>query len=349
MTFSRFLRRLVATALLACVGGCSNFGYYMQSISGEMDVVKARQPIADVITNPQTPPVLKRQLQLAVTIRDFASRSLALPDNESFRSYADLKRPYALWNVFATPEFSIEPREWCLLFAGCVSYRGYFSHDEAQQFADEMHAAGDDVFIGGVPTYSTLGWFDDPILNTFINRSESELARLIFHELAHQVVYVKEDSTFNESFAVAVEIEGVKRWVAQRNDPQLAAAFERSQQQRAQFQALITSYRDQLDKLYRSGIAPDAMRARKAELFSTMKQAYEKLKAEWGGFTGYDRFFESPNNAHLASVGLYTQRVTQFQRLMGKHHSDLAAFYADVKEIAKLSKEERNRVLEVGQ
>src|SRR5271163_1774938 len=148
MTFSRFVRQLAATALLACVFGCSNFGYYMQSISGQMHVVEARQPIAEVITNPQTPPALKRQLELAVTIRDFASRELALPDNEGFRSYADLKRPYALWNVFAAPEFSLEPRQWCLLFAGCVSYHGYFSHDEAQHFADELHSAGDDVFIG---------------------------------------------------------------------------------------------------------------------------------------------------------------------------------------------------------
>jgi len=349
MTFSCLLRRLTATALLAYMGGCSNLSYYMQSISGQMHVVEARQPISEVITNPQTPPALKRQLELAVAIREFASRALSLPDNESFRSYADLKRPYALWNVFAAPEFSIEPREWCLVFAGCVGYRGYFSHDEAQHFADELHSAGDDVYVGGVPTYSTLGWFDDPVLNTFINYPESELARLIFHELAHQVVYVKDDTTFNESFAVSVELEGVKRWLAQRNDPQITAAFERSQQRHEQFQALIASYHGQLNKLYRSGIAPDAMRVRKAELFSAMKQDYEKLKAEWDGFTGYDRFFESPNNAHLVSVDLYTQRVLQFQRLIDKHQSDLAAFYAEVKEIAKLSKEERDRVLEAGQ
>jgi len=349
MTWSRFLVRLTTAALLACAGGCANFGYYLQSVGGQMNVVEARQPVESVISNPLTRPELKQQLALALKLRNFASHDLALPDNESFRSYADLKRPYALWNVFATPEFSLDLHAWCFLFAGCVDYRGYFAHVEAASFADELRADGYDVYVAGVPTYSTLGWFDDPLLNTFINYPEPELARLIFHELAHQVVYVKDDSTFNESFAVAVELEGVRRWIAQRNDPRLAAAFERSQQQHAQFQALVADYHDQLNNLYRLHIAPDVMRARKAELFKAMQRDYEKLKVEWSGFAGYDRFFESPNNAHLASVELYTQRVPQFQRLMDKHHGDLAAFYEDVKEIAKLSKEERNRVLEAGQ
>ena len=344
MTF--LLRRLTAVALLTCAGGCANFSYYLQSIGGQMNVVEARQAVDSVISSPLTSPELKRQLELALQIRNFASRALAEPDNESFRSYADLKRPYALWNVFATPEFSLEPHAWCFMFAGCVDYRGYFSHDEAASFADGLQAEGYDVYIAGVPTYSTLGWFDDPLLNTFIHYPEPELARIIFHELAHQIVYVKDDTTFNESFAVAVELEGVRRWLAQRNDPALNVEFEKSQQRRAQFQALITDYRSQLDALYRQRIAPEAMRARKGQLFAAMQQDYEKLKAEWDGFAGYDAFFSGMNNAHLVAVALYTQRVPQFQQLIEKHHGDLAAFYAEVKEIAKLSKEERDGILQ---
>jgi len=345
MTWQYFPGRLAAAALLACAGGCANFGYYLQSIGGQMDVVEARQPIEDAISSPLTSPELKRQLELALQIRNFASRELAEPDNASFRSYADLKRPYALWNVFATSEFSLEPHAWCFLFAGCVDYRGYFSHDEAASFADRLRSERYDVYVAGVPTYSTLGWFDDPLLNTFISYPGPELARIIFHELAHQIVYVKDDTMFNESFAVAVELEGVKRWLAQRDDPALNAEFEKSQQRRAQFQALIADYRNQLDVLYRQRIAPEAMRARKAELFMAMRQEYEKLKTEWGGFAGYDAFFSGLNNAHLAAVALYTEDVPQFQKLIEKHRSDLAAFYAEVKEIAKLSKDERNKML----
>ncbi|HUO43292.1 MAG TPA: aminopeptidase [Burkholderiales bacterium] len=345
MRIFRPLRQMAAAVLIASASGCANFGYYLQSVGGQMNVVEARQPIANVISNPQTPPELKRQLELALEIRNFASRELAEPDNESFRSYADLKRPYALWNVFAAPEFSLEPHRWCFLLAGCVGYRGYFSHDEAANFADGLRAEGYDVYVAGVPTYSTLGWFDDPLLNTFIDYPEPDLARIIFHELAHQIVYVKDDTTFNESFAVAVELEGVRRWLAQRGDPALKAEFERSQRRRAQFQALIAEYRARLDGLYRQPIAPEAMRARKADLFAAMKQDYSRLKAEWGGFAGYDRLFETPNNALLAAVALYTERVPQFQQLIEKHHSDLAAFYAEVTEIARLDKEERERAL----
>jgi predicted aminopeptidase len=208
-----------------------------------------------------------------------------------------------------------------------------------------LKGEGLNVFVGGVPAYSTLGWFDDPLLNTFINYPEYELARLIFHELAHQLVYVKGDSEFNESFAATVEYTGVERWIALSGDARMRAEFGRSQERRAQFAALILKYRDELDALYRSGLAPEAMRGRKADVFAAMKEVYLRLKTEWGGFAGYDRFFEAPNNATLASVALYTALVPQFQQLLAKRNGDLAAFYAEVKEIAALDKDARVRRL----
>ena len=323
------------------LAGCSSFGYYLQSIDGQMKLLHARRPIAEVIADPATPPPLKARLERVLAIRDFASRELQLPDNLSYRSYADLRRPFVVWNVFATAEFAVEPREWCFLVVGCVGYRGYFAQARAEAYARELRGDGLDVFVSGVPAYSTLGWFDDPVLNTFINYPEHVVSRLIFHELAHQVVYVRGDTEFNESFAAAVETEGVRRWIARNGDDQMRADFDRTQQRRAQFRALVLKYRERLADLYRLPIAPEEMRVRKAQAFSDLQRDYELLKPRWGGFAGYDRFFDHPNNAHLASVAIYTALVPRFQQLIAKHHGDLAAFYAEVKDLAALGKAER--------
>jgi len=197
------------------------------------------------------------------------------------------------------------------------------------------------VFVGGVPAFSTLGWFNDPVLSTFIGYADYRLARLIFHELAHQVAYVKGDSEFNESFAVTVETEGVRRWIARNGDAKIRAEFERSRQRRAQFSALMLKYRDELDALYRSDLAPDAMRERKSSVFAALHADYKQLKAEWGGFNGYDRFFDGINNAHLASIAIYNALVPQFQQILARHNGDLKAFYAEVKVLARLGKEKR--------
>lgn len=338
------MRRL----LFICIGamalllaGCSNFGYYMQSIDGQMTLLQSRRPIADVIADPATPLPLKARLERVLEIRGFASRELKLPDNLSYRSYADLQRPFVVWNVFATAEFSVKPREWCFLIVGCVGYRGYFAQADGEAYARELRGEGLDVFVSGVPAYSTLGWFDDPVLNTFINYPEHALSRLIFHELAHQVVYVKGDTEFNESFATAVETEGVRRWIARNGNDRMRADFDRLQQRRTQFRALVFEYRERLAALYRLPIAADEMRVRKAQAFSGMQRDYGLLKSQWGGFAGYDRFFGHPNNALLASVAIYTGLAPQFQQMIAKHHGDLAAFYAEVKELAALGKAER--------
>ncbi|MEO8442647.1 MAG: aminopeptidase, partial [Betaproteobacteria bacterium] len=287
---------LIVTAAAALAAGCSTLGYYMQSVEGQLSLLQSRQEITQVLADPATPAPLKKRLERALTIRDFASSELKLPDNESYRSYADLRRPYVVWNVFATREFSINPEQWCFPIVGCVGYRGYFSKSGADNFASELRVEGYDAYVGGVPAYSTLGWFNDPMLNTFVNYSEYEVARLIFHELAHQVMYTKGDTEFNESFAVTVELEGVARWMALNGDDKMRADAARAQQRRTQFAALVLKYRHELGGLYRTKLTPAKMRERKAATFDALKQDYRQLKTdEWGGFAGYDRFLDDPN------------------------------------------------------
>ncbi len=342
-------RSIVALLAVAALGAaCSPLGYYLQSVDGQMRLMQARQSIAAVIADPASPPALKAKLQRVLEIREFASRELRLPDNLSYRGYADVRRPFVVWNVFAAGEFAVEPQQWCFPVAGCVGYRGYFSHEQAEAFGQEQRHDGLDVYVGGVPAYSTLGWFDDPVLNTFINYPDHELARLIFHELAHQVAYVKGETEFNESFAVTVELEGMQRWVASHGDDKSRADAERSRQRRARFTELVLKYRSELAALYRTGLAPGEMRSRKAAALAAMKDDYQRLKTEWGGFAGYDRFFNGVNNATLASVAIYHALVPQFQQILARHNGDLGAFYQEVKRLGDLDRAERAKALAAG-
>ena len=340
------MRRLMigtaALLLLAAVAGCSTLGYYLQAFNGQLELSHKARPIPEVIADSGTSPELRVKLARAQDIREFASRDLGLPDNGSYRRYADLKRPYVVWNVFAAPEFSVVPKEWCFPIAGCVGYRGYFAQAGADALADELRAQRDDVYVGGVPAYSTLGWFDDPVLNTFIQYPETEIARLIFHELSHQVAYVPGDSTFNESFAVTVELEGVKRWLAVNGTPEQQAAFEAAQLRKRDFAQLVAQYRDKLAEVYAGGGTDEDKRAAKVRTFEAMRADYVKLKQTWGGFKGYDWWFDQPlNNAQLASVVIYTQLVAGFQKLLAENGGDLTAFYLEIKGLAKLSKDSR--------
>ena len=337
---------LAAASFALLASGCSNLGYYWQSVNGQLDVWRRERPVGEVIADPAAAQALKDRLAGAIAIRDFASRELGLPENGSYRRYADLERPFVVWNVFAAPEFLVQPLRWCFLFVGCVSYRGYFSREEAERFAADLANGGDDVYVGGVPAYSTLGWFSDPLLNTFIHYPETELARLIFHELAHQLLYARDDTVFNESFAVTVEREGVRRWLARAGDPAKLQAFERASRIRAEFGALVMKYRGRLDVLYRTRLAPDAMRERKRAVLADLDAEYRALRSGWGGFAGYDAWFASrPNNAQLVSVAVYTQRVAAFEALLRQEGGDLGRFYAAARELAGLSKEERDRRL----
>ena len=336
----------MAACLALLLSGCANVGYYLQSVTGQLEIWSRERAIEDVIADRGTPAALKAGLERVLQIRYFASRELALPDNRSYRRYADLERPFAVWNVFAAPEFSVQPLRWCFLFAGCVSYRGYFAKDEAERFTAGLAEQGYDVYVGGVPAYSTLGYFADPVLNTFIHYPEAELARLVFHELAHQVAYARDDTVFNESFAVAVEIEGMKRWLARSGDEHAKTGFARRQRIRDDFARLIEKHRGRFEALYRTRIAPEAMRGRKAQILGELEQEYRALKQGWGDYPGYDRWFaQKPNNAQLASIAIYTQRVPAFQALLAREGNDLARFYAAVKELAALPKEQRDERL----
>jgi predicted aminopeptidase len=338
---------LAGAAIIAAgmSGGCAQLGYYMQAAQGQYSLMAQARPIDDWLADPATGAKLRTKLARVKEIRRFAATELGLPDNGSYKFYADLKRPFVLWNVVAAPALSLEPTKWCFPIAGCVNYRGYYSKEAAQAFAADLRGEGLDVQIGGVPAYSTLGWFDDPVLSTFIQYPDGELARLVFHELAHQVAYAKDDSQFNESFAVAVEEVGVERWMARFGDDKMRRAYKDYEARKKDFLALLMKYRAALKANYDSGSA-DADKLRvKAELFQSLKDEYQVLKAGWGGYAGYDRWFAEPlSNAHLASISTYHDLVPGFRALLEQEKS-LSGFYAAVRKMAGEDKSLRHQQL----
>ncbi len=326
--------------------GCSALGYYAQSISGHLSMLRSARPIAEVVADPTTPDVLRQRLLRAEEIRTFASHELGLPDNGSYRSYADLQRPFVVWNVFATRELSLELKQWCYPVIGCAGYRGYFDRAAADKAANDLRSEGYEVNVAGVPAYSTLGWLPDPLLNTFISGSEGQVAAMVFHELAHQIVFVSGDTTFNESFATAVEYAGVKRWLDAHGDAQLRKAYAEFAERRRGFVDLLLKYRDRLEALYTSALPDDIKRAGKRQLFAELIGDYGRLKATWGGYAGYDRFFgQQLTNAHLASIGAYNELVPAFDALLAKMGGDFPRFHDEVKRLARLSKAERDAAL----
>ncbi|MBE0503912.1 MAG: aminopeptidase [Desulfuromonadales bacterium] len=325
---------------------CSDLGYYAQAIQGHVKVLLARQPIEKLLMESNTPPELKERLQLVLEIRDFASRELQLPENGSYRSYADIQRAAVVTNVIAAPEFSLQPLNWCFPFAGCVSYRGYYDPQTAERFAASLREQGYETDLYGVSAYSTLGWFDDPVLNTFIDWPEAALAGQIFHELAHQQLYVKDDSSFNEAFAEVVEAEGVKRWLARQGQIPRPAITERQERQQA-FTELLLQSRRELEALYASGQSAEVMRAEKKIIFSELRQRYQLLRDEtWQGYSGFDRWFERPvNNARLAAVATYHDRKPSFLTLLQRADGDLGRFYREAAALARHPRAERDGIL----
>jgi predicted aminopeptidase len=339
---------ILAAAML--LTGCQAVEYYWQGASGQVDLLAHARPIPEVVATTDDP-ALRDRLARAQAIRAFASRELALPDNRSYMRYTDVGRPFVVWNVFATPELSLTPKRWCYPIAGCVAYRGYFAEGDARAEAARLGADGLDVHTSGVPAYSTLGYFDDPLLSTFIRYREVDLARLIFHELAHQVAYAKDDTSFNESFAVAVEEEGLRRWLkAQQGEPgaaALAADAARTQKLRSEFRALVGATRDRLQAVYASDLADDVKRAQKAQAFAAMRVQYERIRAEWNGAPIFERWFaDGANNAGIVAAGLYADRVAQFSALLATEGGDLPRFYARVKELSGMPVGDRSKLLE---
>jgi predicted aminopeptidase len=293
-----------AAVLLVSLASCQTVGYYSQAVGGQMELWRAAEPIDEILEDENTDPALRERLGLVSEIRTFATEELGLPDGGSYRRYADLERPYVIWNVFAAPALSLDPVTWCFPIAGCVGYRGYFSEEGAQQFADGMRERGFDVYVGGVPAYSTLGWFDDAVLNTFIGYSDADLAQLIFHELAHQVAYAPGDTTT----------------------------------------------RAELEVIYQSEETDEVKLSQKVDAYSRLRDGYQALREEWGGYSGYDLWFEGPlNNAQIGSVAAYNQLVPAFQQLLADKGGDMSAFYQAVTELTELSVEERRARLGVNE
>lgn len=335
----RCCRVLVVLAASLTASGC----YLMQAATGQMELTSKRQAIAELLTDTSTPEKLRSRLEYVSAARSFASQELGLPDNDSYRSYADLGRPYVVWNVFATDEFSVKPKRWCFPIAGCVVYRGYFKEDNAKKYARRLRLLGRDTAVGGVAAYSTLGHFKDPVLNTMLGWSDVQLASTLFHELAHQVVYVPGDSEFNEAFATVVEEAGLQRWLASRGRLTELDAWNEQRERNAQFVALLLQTRERLDALYQSDVPAEQKRDRKQYEFGMLKLQYSQLKAEqWNGYRGYDAWFSRTlNNAHLVSAATYYGCVPGLRKLLHSVDRDLPRFYEKARELAKETREAR--------
>jgi predicted aminopeptidase len=337
------LRAALSIAVLGSIcGGC----YLLQSAEGQLQLMAKRRPIDQVIAAASTPAKLRAQLEAVASIRDFASRELALPDNGSYRSYADVGRPYVVWNVVAAPEFSVDPKEWCYPIVGCVAYRGYFVEARARKFADEQRERGLDVVVAGTAAYSTLGHFDDPILNTMVGWDDVELASIVFHELTHQLLYVANDAAFNEALATTVEEEGVKRWLETQGRQQDLAQHRLEQQRYLKVVDLLGATRDKLRSIYARREPAQSMRAEKRKAFMQLREAFAGLRAQWGGHAPFESWFdEDINNAHLASVATYFVCVPGFERELRAVHGDLPAFYRRARQLAKMPQPARDALV----
>lgn len=344
--------------LLLALASCSAVRYTGQAVWGQTRILAAQKPIEKLLADPKTPETLRRQLETVLEIREFAVEKLKLPDNGSYTTFVELapaegqegRRRSVVWNVVAAPELEVAPIVWCFPVAGCVSYRGYFSEQGARRYATRLERKGYDVAVSGAAAYSTLGWFRDPVLSTVIDYPPIDLAGLLFHELAHQVVYVADDTRFNESFATAVELAGVRRFLAATGqDPELLAAYRERKHREEQFVGLVLEYRSRLQELYASEAPAQEKRRLKEATFKALRHAYrEKLRAGWDAERSpqavafYDAWFERDlGNAHLAQIGAYHDLVPAFERLLEEVDGDLERFYAEVGELAELPPEER--------
>lgn len=342
--------------------GCENLRYYNQAINGQYQILTSKRSISKVLADDKAPTEVKQKLRLIVDLRNYAEKNLHLPVKGQYQQYADVHRRFVVWNVYAADEFSLEPKSWTFPIVGKATYRGYFSEKSARGYGEKLQKQGYDVHVSGIEAYSTVGWFRDPILNTFIHNSEIDLAETLFHELAHQTAFAKGDTDFNEAFATAVAEEGLRRWMLSTTNTQAAAEFQASIERKDRFIHLVMDARRQLERLYQQptlantqvasltpvpGVTAEMKRQHKQEIIAGLRTDYAKAKAAWGGNPEYDNWFARPiNNAKLNTVATYYELVPRFNRLLEKCKGDLPTFYAEVRRMAKLSKEERDAILE---
>jgi predicted aminopeptidase len=350
---------LAATAAAAvvatvCLSGCANLGYYWQSVTGHLKVMNASRPVRELIVEPATPERVRTKLELSQRIRDFAVQELKLPDNPSYRRYADLHRPAAVWNVVAAPAYSLELRKSCFPVTGCVSYKGYYDEANAKAEAADLAQQGYETSVYPVPAYSTLGMMNwaggDPLLNTFIHYPEGELARLLFHELAHQVVYAKGDTTFNESFATAVERLGGAQWLRTQASDAARKEYAEFDGRRREFRRLTRATREQLKEVYEApGTSGEQKEAAKQRILAQFRADYARLRASWhvdpARLRGYDRWVANANNAWFGVQGTYDELVPGFEALFQRLGGDWERFHEAAKQLSKLPKHERHQQL----
>ena len=327
--------------LLAQFGGC----YYAQAVSGQLEVLRKREPILEVVEDPAIADETKRRLRMVLEARQFAVDELGLPDNDSYRTYADLEREYVVWNVFAAPEFSLEPKTWCFPVVGCVAYRGYFAEAAAVRHADRLADDGYDVHVGGVPAYSTLGRFDDPVLNTMLRWSDVYLVETVFHELAHQELFIKGDTGFNESFATAVAEAGLDRWLkAQGREAELTVDDNRDDL-RETLNEIVSDVRERLLAVYDSDLDVESMREQKRALLDELSERAGQA-ATGAGFAA-NGWWQAPlNNARLSAVTLYRGHVDAFRTVYLRCDQDFACLYSEAKRLGALEPDARQAALE---
>ncbi len=341
-------RVLCLGVLLVCISACETVGFYSQAIGGQWHVLANRKDIGELLAAADTNPELKTRLHLVQDIRRFAEQELGLPVGKSYSSYADLGRAeddnFVVWNVFAAPELSLDQHNWCYPLIGCAAYRGYFSRERAERYAQTLQQQGLDTYVGGVKAYSTLGWFADPVLSTFVQFEDARLAALLFHELAHKVVYIRDDTEFNESFATAVEQEGLRRWLRSRDQLELLSKVELRRQARDALIAQVDELRDQLVSAY---LGAETTRAEK---LLEKNRAFTRFSAKVMRLHPSDSFRQwveqLRNNASLVPIQSYNRWQTAFTQLLLEHSSDLAAFFGAVENLGNLSAEAREQELQ---
>jgi len=344
---SNSVKAALLVLLSIALVSCETVGYYSQAARGQLTIVFGREDIQQLLKAQQDlPDELVEKFAKVMAIREFAEIELGLPVGGNYSSYVDIEREHVVWNVFAAPEFSVDPVNWCHPIAGCVAYRGYFSEQSALSYAAKLEEDGFDVYTGGVDAYSTLGWFEDSLLSTVLNRADYQLAGLIFHELAHQLVYLPSNTTFNESFATAVEREGVRRWLTKSNEVSNIDAALLGYDRQQQFVDLVADYRDRFESLYKQETNEPSMRSQKLELQQALREEYAALKLQWQGYEGYDGWFsESLNNAQLSTVASYNDLLPFFAAVFEKSNQDFSAFYAEVSRLADLPEQERDELV----
>jgi len=345
LSAGRFALLLLPAVVLSGTG-CASLGYYLQSIGGQMEVLGKRRPIEEVIEDSRKPAALRERLKLVTRLREFAASRLSLPDNGSYRHYTDLGREFAVYNVFATPELSLQPIKSCFLVVGCLDYRGYFSEPQARRYARMLLRRGYDVFVGGVAAYSTLGWFNDPVLNTMLTWDEARVAKFIFHELAHQKLYISDDTPFNEAFAETVAEVGLERWLAREVETLHAKRLLAAVQRERDFVHLLLAARSDLDRLFASSADVAAKRVGKKRIFETLHESYRALKRAWNGDASYDAWMhDGLNNAKISAVVTYHDAIPAFRTLLARAGQDLPRFYALAGDVGALPPVRRGRCL----